>query len=137
MVDGISQRGAEHLYAIADRKVIPEAGEPEVIFCMDEFGPLSSHVRVGGFLGGVFEGVLLGSAEGEARGELGAVGADPVTVLKTEHAVADQLPERVIAEFAYQHRARSSRVADARRSHTKESVGRRLSQLCVTAPQFR
>ena len=28
----------EHLYAIADREVVPEAGEPEVIFCVDEFG---------------------------------------------------------------------------------------------------
>ena len=25
----------EHLYAIADREVIPEPGEPEVIFCVD------------------------------------------------------------------------------------------------------
>ena len=25
----------EHLYAIADREVVPEPGEPEVIFCMD------------------------------------------------------------------------------------------------------
>ncbi|MEV3898536.1 IS630 family transposase [Streptomyces anulatus] len=31
----------EHLYAIADGEVIPEQGEPEVIFCMDEFGPLN------------------------------------------------------------------------------------------------
>ncbi|MDP5315719.1 helix-turn-helix domain-containing protein [Streptomyces poriferorum] len=31
----------EHLYAIADGEVIPEPGEPEVIFCMDEFGPLN------------------------------------------------------------------------------------------------
>ncbi|MFC9330827.1 IS630 family transposase [Kitasatospora sp. NPDC057015] len=31
----------EHLYAIADGEVIPEEGEPEVIFCMDEFGPLN------------------------------------------------------------------------------------------------
>ncbi|MFD4716426.1 IS630 family transposase [Streptomyces sp. NPDC058430] len=30
-----------HLYAIADGVVVPEAGEPEVIFCMDEFGPLN------------------------------------------------------------------------------------------------
>ncbi|GAB3179520.1 transposase [Streptomyces incanus] len=30
----------EHLYAIADGEVIPEDGEPEVIFCPDEFGPL-------------------------------------------------------------------------------------------------
>ena len=31
----------EHLYAIADGEVVPEDGEPEVIFCMDEFGPLN------------------------------------------------------------------------------------------------
>ncbi|WP_331750581.1 IS630 family transposase [Streptomyces sp. NBC_00046] len=31
----------EHLYAIADGEVTPEDGEPEVIFCMDEFGPLN------------------------------------------------------------------------------------------------
>ena len=31
----------EHLYAIADGEVIPEAGEPDVVFCMDEFGPLN------------------------------------------------------------------------------------------------
>ncbi|MFK4596382.1 hypothetical protein RKD30_003049 [Streptomyces pristinaespiralis] len=31
----------EHLYAIADGEVIPEDGEPEVVFCVDEFGPLN------------------------------------------------------------------------------------------------
>ncbi|RPK70271.1 hypothetical protein EES45_35775 [Streptomyces sp. ADI97-07] len=31
----------EHLHAIADGEVIPEDGEPEIIFCMDEFGPLN------------------------------------------------------------------------------------------------
>lgn len=31
----------EHLYAIADEEVIPEGGEPAVVFCMDEFGPLN------------------------------------------------------------------------------------------------
>ncbi|MCX5233087.1 hypothetical protein OHA35_42760 [Streptomyces sp. NBC_00233] len=31
----------EHLYGIADGEVIPEDSEPEVVFCMDEFGPLS------------------------------------------------------------------------------------------------
>ncbi|WUB87134.1 helix-turn-helix domain-containing protein [Streptomyces sp. NBC_00566] len=31
----------EHLYSIADDEVIPEPGEPEIIFCMDEFGPLN------------------------------------------------------------------------------------------------
>jgi transposase len=37
----------EHLYAIADRDVVPETGEPEVIFCMDEFGPLGLQPRPG------------------------------------------------------------------------------------------
>ncbi|MFI6088182.1 IS630 family transposase [Streptomyces sp. NPDC051218] len=31
----------EHLYAIADGEVIPDKNEPEVVFCMDEFGPLN------------------------------------------------------------------------------------------------
>ncbi len=37
----------EHLYAIADREVVPEPGEPEVIFCLDEFGPLNLQPRPG------------------------------------------------------------------------------------------
>ena len=37
----------EHLYAIADREVVPEPGEPEVIFCADEFGPLNLQPRPG------------------------------------------------------------------------------------------
>ena len=28
-------------YAIADGEVKPDVGEPEVVFCMDEFGPLN------------------------------------------------------------------------------------------------
>lgn len=31
----------EYLYAIADGEVIPEEGEPDVVFCLDEFGPLN------------------------------------------------------------------------------------------------
>jgi transposase len=31
----------EHLYAIADGEVLPEPSEPEVVFCLDEFGPLN------------------------------------------------------------------------------------------------
>jgi transposase len=31
----------EHLYAIADREVEPVPGDPQVIFCVDEFGPLN------------------------------------------------------------------------------------------------
>jgi transposase len=37
----------EHLYAIADREAAPAAGEPQVIFCMDEFGPLNLQPRPG------------------------------------------------------------------------------------------
>jgi transposase len=37
----------EHLYAIADREVAPEAGEPQIIFCVDEFGPLNLQPRPG------------------------------------------------------------------------------------------
>jgi hypothetical protein len=31
----------EQLYAIADREVAPAEGDPEVVFCVDEFGPLN------------------------------------------------------------------------------------------------
>jgi transposase len=31
----------EELYAIADREAAPEDSDPEVIFCVDEFGPLN------------------------------------------------------------------------------------------------
>ncbi len=37
----------EHLYAIADGEVVPDQGEPEVIFCVDEFGPLNLQPRPG------------------------------------------------------------------------------------------
>jgi transposase len=37
----------EHLYAIADREVTPGAGDPEVIFCLDEFGPLNLQPQPG------------------------------------------------------------------------------------------
>ena len=37
----------EQLYAIADREVTPQAGDPEVIFCVDEFGPLNLQPRPG------------------------------------------------------------------------------------------
>src|SRR5262249_54114806 len=38
----------EYLYAIADRQVTPEAGNPEVVFCVDEFGPLNLQPRPAG-----------------------------------------------------------------------------------------
>ena len=38
---------AEHLYAIADGEVVPDTGEPEVVFCVDEFGPLNLQPRPG------------------------------------------------------------------------------------------
>jgi transposase len=37
----------EQLYAIADREVAPGEGDPEVIFCVDEFGPLNLQPRPG------------------------------------------------------------------------------------------
>ena len=37
----------EHLYAIADRQVTPGAADPDVIFCVDEFGPLNLQPRPG------------------------------------------------------------------------------------------
>jgi transposase len=37
----------EHLYAIADRTVKPGAGDPAVVFCVDEFGPLNLQPRPG------------------------------------------------------------------------------------------
>ena len=37
----------EHLYAIADRETAPQAGDPEVIFCVDELGPLNLQPRPG------------------------------------------------------------------------------------------
>ena len=37
----VKKARVEHLYAIADRDVTPGPGEPEVIFCADEFGPLN------------------------------------------------------------------------------------------------
>jgi transposase len=37
----------EHLYAIADREVLPDPGEPQAIFCVDEFGPLNLQPRPG------------------------------------------------------------------------------------------
>jgi transposase len=37
----VKKARVEHLYAIADGEVIPEADEPTVIWCLDEFGPLN------------------------------------------------------------------------------------------------
>ena len=37
----------EQLYAIADREAAPASGDPEVIFCVDEFGPLNLQPRPG------------------------------------------------------------------------------------------
>ena len=37
----------EQLYAIADREAVPQDGDPEVIFCVDEFGPLNLQPRPG------------------------------------------------------------------------------------------
>ena len=43
----VKKARVEHLYAIADREVVPEPGDPEVIFCVDEFGPLNLQPRPG------------------------------------------------------------------------------------------
>jgi transposase len=43
----VKKARVEHLYAIADGEVIPEEGEPGVIFCVDEFGPLNLQPRPG------------------------------------------------------------------------------------------
>jgi transposase len=43
----VKKARVEHLYAIADREVVPEPGEPEVIFCVDEFVPLNLQPRPG------------------------------------------------------------------------------------------
>ncbi len=43
----VKKARVEHLYAIADREVVPDPGEPEVIFCMDESGPLNLQPRPG------------------------------------------------------------------------------------------
>jgi transposase len=37
----------EQLYAIADRETSPQEGDPEVVFCVDEFGPLNLQPRPG------------------------------------------------------------------------------------------
>src|SRR5690242_3268737 len=43
----VKKARVEHLYGIADREVIPDEGEPEVVFCVDEFGPLNLQPRPG------------------------------------------------------------------------------------------
>jgi transposase len=43
----VKKARVEHLYAIADGEVTPDPGEPEVIFCVDEFGPLNLQPRPG------------------------------------------------------------------------------------------
>src|SRR5215469_1779522 len=37
----------EYLYALADREVTPGTGDPEIVFCVDEFGPLNLQPRPG------------------------------------------------------------------------------------------
>ena len=38
----------EQLYAVADREITPADGDPEVVFCVDEFGPLNLQPHPGG-----------------------------------------------------------------------------------------
>ena len=37
----------EQLYAITDREITPAGGDPAVVFCVDEFGPLNLQPRPG------------------------------------------------------------------------------------------
>ncbi len=37
----VKKARVEHLYAIADGEVTPEPGEPTIVFCLNEFGPLN------------------------------------------------------------------------------------------------
>jgi transposase len=37
----------EQLYAIADREAVPQDGDPQVVLCVDEFGPLNLQPRPG------------------------------------------------------------------------------------------
>jgi len=37
----------ERLYAIADREITPADDDPEIVFCVDEFGPLNLRPRPG------------------------------------------------------------------------------------------
>jgi transposase len=43
----VKKARVEHLYAIADGEVLPDDGEPSMIFCVDEFGPLNLQPRPG------------------------------------------------------------------------------------------
>ena len=65
----------EHLYAIADREVIPEPGEPEVIFCVDEFGPLNLQPHPGRQWAAVS-----GKNKEPSRASPGGAGAPPIPV---------------------------------------------------------
>lgn len=43
----IKKARVEHLYAIADGEVVPDEDKPQVIWCLDEFGPLNLMPRSG------------------------------------------------------------------------------------------
>jgi transposase len=43
----VKKARVEHLYAIADRDAAPEPGDPQVVICADEFGPLGLQPRPG------------------------------------------------------------------------------------------
>ena len=49
MVDDISNEGLRVLLRqeVADRDVAPDAGDPEIVFCVGEFGPLNLQPRPG------------------------------------------------------------------------------------------
>ncbi len=51
--DEAKKARVEHLYAIADGQVTPDADEPTVVFCVDGFGPLNLQPRPGRMWAGV------------------------------------------------------------------------------------
>jgi transposase len=71
---GAKKARVEQLYAIADRERAPQDGDPEVIFCVDEFGPLNLQPRPGG------SGRRSAAREKSPAGRRGAGGARPVPV---------------------------------------------------------
>ena len=72
----------EHLNAIVDREVASEPGEPEVIFCVDEFGPLNLQPRPGRQWAAV-------SGKGKRAGAAAAT-ADARDLASMIHAGADR-----------------------------------------------
>jgi transposase len=71
----VKKARVEHLYAIADREVVPEPGEPEIVFCVDEFGPLNLQPHPGRQWAAVSG---KNKEPGRAPRRRGAAGAPPI-----------------------------------------------------------